>query len=178
MPADKSAIPVGSIHVALAREAIVAYVRERRVLELPETLPEALRTPAGAFVSLKKGGLLRGCIGTIEPACPSLAAEIVQNAIAAATRDPRFPPVQADEVRDLTLSVDVLSAPEAVAGLGDFDPRRYGMIIQAGARRGLLLPDLEGVNTVEEQFRIVCGKAGIAPGTAVQLYRFVVTRHH
>jgi len=137
-----------------------------------------LQERAGAFVSLKRHGELRGCIGTIEPAYATLADEIIQNAIAAATRDPRFMPVQPPEIQGLTISVDVLGAPERVGGLEDFDPRRYGMIARAGGRRGLLLPDLEGVDTPEEQLAIVCRKAGITPEEAVEFCRFTVTRHH
>ncbi len=168
---------VHSPQVALARDAIAAYVSEGRVLEAPPALPAALQGRAGAFVSLKKYGTLRGCIGTIEPLYPTLALEIIHNAIAAATRDPRFLPVQPLELRDLTISVDVLSPPERVAGLEDFDPRHYGMVVRCGARRGLLLPDLEGIDTPDEQFAIVCQKAGITPGEPVEFHRFVVTRH-
>jgi len=164
--------------VILARNAIVAFVAEGRVLELPADIPEMLREPSAAFVSLKKRGDLRGCIGTIEPVCPSLAEEIVRNAIAAATQDPRFLPVRPNELGELSISVDVLSPPEQVSSLDDFDPRRYGMVLRAGGRRGLLLPDLEGVDNPEEQYRIVCRKAGIAPGEPVDLYRFVVIRYH
>ncbi|MDH7571716.1 MAG: AmmeMemoRadiSam system protein A, partial [Armatimonadota bacterium] len=127
--------------VALARQAIEAYVTQGRVLPVPTDLPDWLATPAAAFVSLHGPRGLRGCIGTIEPVCPSLAEEVIRNAIAAATRDPRFPPVRPDELDTLEISVDVLNPPEPVASLADFDPRRYGMIVQAGAHRGLLLPD-------------------------------------
>jgi len=171
----------GGIHsppVILARNTIVAYVAEGRVIEVPADLPEMLRRPSAAFVSLKKHGDLRGCIGTIEPVCSSLAEEIIRNAISAATQDPRFLPVRPNELADLTISVDVLNPPERVSGLGDFDPRRYGMVLRAGRRRGLLLPDLEGVDTPEVQFQIVCRKAGIDPEEPVEFCRFVVERYH
>lgn len=164
--------------VALARDAIVAYVAEGRMLDLPAELPAELAGRSAAFVSLKRHGSLRGCIGTIEPACRTLAEEVVQNAVSAATRDPRFYPVRPEELDDLTISVDVLSPPELVSGLEAFDPSRYGMVLRCGSRRGLLLPDLEGVNTPEEQYAIVCQKAGISPGEPVEFYRFTVTRHH
>lgn len=163
--------------VVLARAAITAYVAERRVLEVPSEPDPVLLARAAAFVSLKKSGALRGCIGSIEPVHPTLAHEIIQNAIAAATRDPRFPPVQPSEINGLSISVDVLSPLQPVSGLAQFDPCRYGMVLRAGERRGLLLPDLEGVGTPEEQFAIVCRKAGINEGEPMQFYRFTVTRH-
>lgn len=169
---------VHSPPVVLARQAIQTYVTEGTVLEAPQPLPEMFQTRAGAFVSLHKHGQLRGCIGTIEPVQPSLAEEIIHNAIAASTQDPRFPPVRPEELADLEISVDVLNPPEPVPDLGHFDPRRYGMIVRLGSRRGLLLPDLEGVDTPEEQFAICCRKAGIPAGAPVQLYRFTVTRYH
>lgn len=171
----------GAVHsppVVLARNAITTYVSEGRVLSVPADPPAMLTQRAGAFVSLKKFGELRGCIGTIEPAYPTLAEEIIQNAISAATRDPRFFPVVPQEVPDLTISVDVLTPPERVSGLEDFDPQRYGMIVKSGTRRGLLLPALEGVDTPEQQYEIVCRKAGIRPGEPCEFYRFLVTRHH
>lgn len=127
-------------------------------------------------MSLKKRGLLRGCIGTYEPTEESLAEEIIVNAIRAATEDPRFPPVTAGELPELTVSVDVLSPPEPCAEQ-DLDPKRYGVIVAAGWRRGLLLPDLPGVDTVEEQLRIAKLKAGIPPGEPCRLWRFTVERH-
>jgi AmmeMemoRadiSam system protein A len=135
---------------------------------------------AGTFVSLHDGrGQLRGCIGTFVPAHENVALEVVHNAISAATRDPRFPPVRVRELSDLDVKVDVLSTPEPVSGPQELDPRRYGVIVQAeqGWRRGLLLPDLEGIDTVEEQIRICRYKAGIGPEEAVRLLRFEVERY-
>ena len=120
---------------------------------------------------------MRGCIGTVEPAYADLAHEIINNAIAAATRDPRFEPVQECELGHLTYSVDVLSPPERIDGPDALDPRRYGVIVQSGRRRGLLLPDLPGVDSVEEQVAIARGKAGILPDEPVDLYRFQVERY-
>jgi len=163
--------------VALARRAIEEYVRRGRVIEPPPDLsPELLSRRAGAFVSLKKRGELRGCIGTFLPTEPTLAREIIKNAIHSATQDPRFPPVRPEELPQLSVSVDVLSTPEP-ASLEELDPRRYGVIVEAGWRRGLLLPDLPGVDTVEEQLRIAKLKAGIAPDEPCQIYRFTVERH-
>jgi AmmeMemoRadiSam system protein A len=132
---------------------------------------------AGVFVSLHKGGELRGCIGTIEPAEGNIALEIINNAISAATRDPRFFPVTVDELPQLDYSVDVLTEPEPVASEKDLDPKKYGAIVEAGWRRGLLLPDLEGVDTVERQIEICRVKAGIEPKEPVKLYRFEVKRY-
>jgi len=164
-------------YVALARRAIEEYVRRGRVIEPPPDLPpELLSRRTGAFVSLKKQGELRGCIGTFLPTEPTLAREIIKNAIHSATQDPRFPPVRPEELPQLSVSVDVLSTPEP-ASVEELDPKRYGVIVEAGWRRGLLLPDLPGVDTVEEQLRIAKLKAGIAPDEPCQLYRFTVERH-
>lgn len=132
---------------------------------------------AGVFVSLKKQGELRGCIGTTAPTTPSIVEEIIQNAISAATRDPRFNPVTADELPDLSISVDVLGQPERVESKDDLDPSMYGVIVKKGTRSGLLLPDLDGVDTVDDQWAIVCRKAGISPDSVESIERFRVTRY-
>lgn len=163
--------------VALAKDAVEEYVRFGRVTPTPTPLPPELMARAGAFVCLKKHGRLRGCIGTIEPTQPNLAAEVIHSAISAATEDPRFEPVSVDELPELEYTVDVLSAPERVDSLADLDPKRYGVIVQSGYKRGLLLPDLEGVDTVEDQVSIAMQKAGIWDGEPVTLYRFQVKRH-
>ncbi len=163
---------------ALARKAIEEYLLRGTVLETPEQLPEEFKKTAGVFVSLKKHGQLRGCIGTFLPTKKNLHEEIVRNAIAAATEDPRFPKVHPSELPDITLSVDILSEPEKVNSLSELDPQRYGVIVAKGLRRGLLLPALEGVNSVEEQLRITKIKAGIDPNdTDVEIFRFTVERH-
>jgi AmmeMemoRadiSam system protein A len=166
--------------VELARAAIQTWVRERRLPDENEhvDLREKLQGRGAAFVSLKKRGDLRGCIGTFQPLYKSLADEIINNAVSAASRDPRFPPVGEEELDDLEISVDVLSEPEPVSDLACLDPRRYGVIVQAGRRIGLLLPDLEGVDSVDEQLQIARRKAGIGEGEAVQIYRFTVNRFH
>jgi AmmeMemoRadiSam system protein A len=163
--------------VRLAEETIRNYIQEGRVISPPEEVTPEMRKRAGVFVSLKKRGQLRGCIGTIEPMEENVAQEIIRNAIAAATRDPRFPPVRPEELDDLDISVDVLTTPEPVKGLEDLDPKRYGVIVECGWRRGLLLPDLEGVDTAEYQIEICRQKAGIGPHKSVQLYRFEVIRY-
>ncbi len=167
-------------YVALAKNTIDRYVRERKVYR-PEAgeLTEEMRTArAGAFVSIHKGGELRGCIGTISPTSDTLAEEIISNAISAATRDPRFPAVSADELDSLEISVDVLGAAEPVSSKDELDVKRYGVIVEKGYRRGLLLPDLEGVDTVDYQIDIARRKAGIREEEkGVKLYRFEVVRH-
>lgn len=162
--------------VALARRTIEAYVRERRVLA-PEPAEGILQTRHGAFVSLHRGGMLRGCIGTIAPTQPTLAEEIVRNAIQAATADPRFPALDESELADLEISVDVLQPPEPAA-YEDLDPRVFGVVVSADWRRGLLLPDLEGIDTVGDQVAIACQKAGIGPHEQIHLERFRVDRYH
>ena len=131
---------------------------------------------AACFVSLKKHGELRGCIGTLEPAETDLGAEIARNARSAAFYDPRFERVRADELATLTCSVDVLSPSEPCVA-ADLDPAVYGVIVSAGLRRGVLLPDLQGVDTVEQQVDIARQKAGIGPGEAFSVARFTVTRY-
>lgn len=164
--------------VALARQAVETYVCEGRVLSAPNPLPECMQGRRGTFVSLHRQGALRGCIGTIEPTQPSIAAEIIANAVASASRDPRFRPVTPGELADLEISVDVLAEPEPIASWEELDPRTYGVIVESGRRRGLLLPDLEGVDTVAKQVAIALQKASISPRDPYRLYRFRVERYH
>ncbi|MFH1454097.1 MAG: AmmeMemoRadiSam system protein A [Armatimonadota bacterium] len=165
-------------YVELAKKTIDEYVKKDKTIPVPENLSDEMKEPRACFVSLKKQGQLRGCIGTIEPVRESLAEEIIENAISASTRDSRFPAVTADEIDDLTISVDVLTSPEPVSSLKDLDPKKYGVIVQSGFKRGLLLPDLEGVDTVEHQVSIAAQKAGIHEGEQIQLFRFEVNRFH
>ena len=162
--------------VRLAKDTIESYVRDRTIPRPRELTPEMMER-AGVFVSLKVGGMLRGCIGTYEPAKANVAEEVITNAISSATRDPRFPPVTTGELADLDYSVDVLTTPEPVEGEAELDPKRYGLIVESGGRKGLLLPDLEGVDSVARQIEICRSKAGIMPHQPVQLYRFEVKRH-
>ncbi len=164
--------------VKLARQAIQEYIRHGRIITPPQVLTQEMAQRAGTFVSLKKGGQLRGCIGTFMPTKTNVAEEIIRNAIAAATEDPRFPPVREEELDELEVSVDVLSPPEPVQDLSQLDPKQYGVIVVKGPRKGLLLPDLEGVDTVEEQLRIAKMKAGILPEEDCEVYRFKVRRYH
>ncbi len=165
--------------VALARNAIGTYVRHRAVVSAPLPTEGGLRR-AGVFVSLHlPDGSLRGCMGTTEPRMGSVEEEVVANAITAATGDPRFYAVSPQELDGLDISVDVLGPPEEVASVEDMDPKRYGMIVSTlDGRKALLLPDLEGVDTVEQQLRITCRKGSIDPDDdQYQLYRFEVARH-
>ena len=167
-------------YVSRARASPKANVPDGKRSRQPKGLPaEMYDTRAGAFVSIKKFGELRGCIGTILPCRASLAEEICANAISAAAHDPRFPQVSADELDDLVYDVDVLSVPERIDSEKDLDPRRYGVIVStADGRRGLLLPDLEGVDTISEQVGIAARKGGIDLGRdPYSLERFTVTRH-
>jgi len=163
--------------VELAKKSIETFIRENRIINPPDNLPPEVHGKAGVFVSLKKHGELRGCIGTYSPCRDSVAMETIGNAISAATKDPRFPPVREDELDELTYSVDVLSSPEKIEHIGELDPGKYGIIVVSGLSRGLLLPDLEGVDTVEEQIRITKMKAGILPGEEAEIYRFEVRRY-
>jgi len=161
----------------LAKETVETYVKEERVPPPPDELTPEMKEKAGVFVSLHKLGELRGCIGTFEPAAKNVAEEIIQNAISSATRDPRFPPVAPEELKDLEYSVDVLTEPKPVKDKSQLDPKKYGVIVQCGFRRGLLLPDLEGVDTVDYQIDICRQKGGIAPDEPIKLYRFEVKRY-
>jgi len=161
----------------LAKETVESYVKDGK-LPRPKALTSTMKKRAGVFVTIKKHGELRGCIGTIEPTQPNVAEEIIRNAVSSSTRDPRFPPVTAKELPDLTYSVDVLTKPKPVSSEEQLDPKRYGVIVEIGQRRGLLLPNLEGVDTIEQQISICRQKAGIAPEEPVKLYRFEVKRYN
>jgi AmmeMemoRadiSam system protein A len=161
--------------VRLAKEAVESYVRKGKMPKPKELTPE-MRERAGVFVSLHKHGQLRGCIGTFEPTKDNVAEEIIANAISSSTADPRFPPVAASELDDLEYSVDILTRPEPVTDVNQLDPMTYGVIVECGWKRGLLLPALEGVDSVEEQIAICRLKAGISASEPVNLYRFQVRR--
>jgi AmmeMemoRadiSam system protein A len=161
--------------VQLAKDAVESYVREGIVPEPGELAPE-MTERAGVFVSLHRQGELRGCIGTFEPTRDNVAEEIIANAISSSTRDPRFPPVAVSELDELEYSVDILTEPEPVTDISQLDPKKYGIIVESGWRKGLLLPDLEGVDTVEEQIAICRLKAGISADEPVEIRRFEVRR--
>ena len=163
--------------VRLAKDSLEKYIRSGKRLSRPDELPEWMTAQqAGVFVSLHKNGDLRGCIGTILPWYGCVADEIIALAVEAGTRDPRFYPVKADELEHLEYNVDVLSEAEP-AEFDQLDAKRYGVIVTNGNRRGLLLPDLEGVETPEQQISISLRKAGIRPDEPFDLERFTVERH-
>lgn len=166
-------------YVKLARKAVEYYVNNHRHLPIPDDLPdEMLKRRAGTFVSLHKHGMLRGCIGTIMAVRDSIAEEIISNAVSACSRDPRFPAVRKDELKDLEISVDVLGEIEDDVTPEMLDVKRYGVIVSCHDRRGLLLPDLDGVDTVEEQIDIARQKGGIRKDEDYTLSRFEVIRHY
>jgi AmmeMemoRadiSam system protein A len=167
-----------SDHVRLAKETLENYVRAGKKIEVPEWVPDEFKKRrAGVFVSLKKQGMLRGCIGTIGPVRTSIAEEIIYNTISSGTQDPRFPAVRPEELNDLDYSVDVLGEAEKIGSMDELEVKRYGVIVTSGFRRGLLLPDLEGVDTPEEQVAIALKKAGISPSEHYQMERFEVIRY-
>lgn len=166
--------------VKLAKDTVELYVKERKIF-VPDfnEYKEYLNIRKGAFVTLHKGKELRGCIGTYLPTRENVIEEIIHNAIAAATQDPRFPPVSPNELDTITYSVDLLEEPEEVKDISELDPQIYGVIVVKGFRRGLLLPQIEGVDTVDEQLRIAKLKAGIHPlDKDVKIYKFKVTRYY
>lgn len=167
-----------SEYVRLARQSVEYFTHTGKVLPMPKDLPkDFLDTRAGVFVSMKKDGGLRGCIGTIAPAQKNLAAEIIQNAVSACSQDPRFSPVKAYELDQIIYSVDVLAPAEEISSPAELDTQRYGVIVRCGRRSGLLLPALPGVDTVEEQIGIALRKAGIDADEPYTLERFEVVRH-
>jgi len=166
-------------YLKLAKDTIETYLKTKQIPPLPKDLPqEMLKKKAGAFVSIhQKSGELRGCIGTFLPTKPNLALEIITNAISSATQDPRFPPITEEEIDNLTYSVDILSSPKP-AIKKQINPKKYGLIVIAeDGRKGLLLPDLPGVETSEQQIAICCQKAGIGPQEKVEFQIFTVARH-
>jgi len=167
------------IFVNLAQKSIESYVKNQRVLAVPQKLSQGMKKRAAVFVSLhkKSTGELRGCIGTFFPTCKNIASEIIQNSISACSTDPRFPPVQSKELKDLEISVDILSTPEPAKKEG-LDPKKYGIIVKSpSGQMGLLLPDISSVKTIEQQIEICCQKAGIGINEPIEIYRFTVERH-
>lgn len=166
-------------YVQLARRTIEEYVRTGKKIPIPGGLPKEMRDGrAGVFVSIKKEGRLRGCIGTIQAVRRSIAEEIIENAVSAAVHDPRFSPIGPEELDKLSISVDVLGDTEKIDSPDKLDVKRYGVIVTKGYKRGLLLPNLEGVDTVEEQIAIAKQKAGIGEHEKAGLERFEVVRHY
>ncbi len=165
-------------YVQLACKTVEEYVRTGKVIEIPEGLPQEMYdNRAGVFVSIKKDGVLRGCIGTIRAVQASVAEEVIQNAVSAATYDPRFPPIRQEELDRLEISVDVLGETEKIDSTSKLDVKRYGVVVSKGRRRGLLLPNLDGVETVTDQIAIAKRKAGIRMEEVAEMERFEVVRH-
>ena len=165
-------------YVRLARRSMESYIREGKMISVPKDLPEEMRKErAGTFVSIHKHGKLRGCIGTIAPVTKCVAQEIIRNAISASTQDPRFDPIQEDELKWLEIHVDVLGKPEKISSVDELDVKRYGVIVSSGYRRGLLLPDLDGVDDPRQQVSIALQKGGIREDENYQMERFEVIRH-
>ncbi|MBP5275460.1 MAG: AmmeMemoRadiSam system protein A, partial [Lachnospiraceae bacterium] len=166
-------------YVRLARETINTYIRTGKIIDIPSDCPDEITgRKAGAFVSIHKNDNLRGCIGTICATRENLAKEIIHNAISASTEDPRFSPITEDELDTLEISVDVLGEAEDIDSPSLLDVKRYGVIVSTNTKRGLLLPDLDGVDTVEDQIAIAKSKAGILDGEKYKLQRFEVIRHY
>jgi len=185
--------------VKLAKLAIETYLKERKIIEVPKDFPEEfLKRRAGVFVTLEKNGKLRGCIGTYLPTRVNVAEETIKNAIAAATEDWRFEPVKLDELKEISISVSVLSYPESVKNIKELNPKKYGIVVknfplafpdqewildgllgkEIVSKTGVLLPDIEGVETAEQQISIACQKAGIDPQKEkIFVYKFTVEKY-
>jgi hypothetical protein len=161
----------------LARKAVEEYIVSGNEPEVKEEeLPDILKKKAGAFVTLKKNGNLRGCMGTFRPVQKNAAYEIISNAMTAAENDPRFPEVKKEELKEIKISVDILSEPEEVSDKSMLDPKKYGILVKGGHQTGLLLPDLEGIETADKQLNIAKRKAGLQEDAEVEIYRFKVRR--
>ncbi len=163
--------------VDLAIRSVKHHLENGQPLPCPHPLPKEMQTQAGTFVSIKKNGLLRGCIGTISPKYDNIAEEVIKNAIKAAKEDPRFPAIKMHELNELSFSVDVLTPPEKINDTKLLDVKLYGLIVQKGNKRGLLLPNLENVKTVDQQLKICMKKGGFKETDDFELYRFKVNRY-
>jgi len=163
-------------YVSLAQESIHHYLNYREKLSCPNPLSTDLESRSGAFVSIKKLQQLRGCIGTLEPCEPNLAMEIIENALKAALHDPRFSPVTPEELQDLTYSIDVVRPLEKISDVSALDPYVYGLVVRSNGKQGVLLPDLEGVDSTEEQIQICRAKGRIHDDEPIEMYRFKVER--
>ena len=162
----------------LARRAVEEYIVSGKEAEFEEEeLPEILKKEAGVFVTLKKDGNLRGCMGTFRPVQKNAAYEIISNAMTAAENDPRFPEVEKAELDEIKISVDILSEPEEVRDISELDPKKYGILVKGGHQTGLLLPDLEGIETAEKQLKVAKRKAGLREDAEVEIYLFTVSRY-
>ena len=165
-------------YISLAQDSVHHYLNHHKKLSCPNPLSRDMELRSGAFVSIKKLKQLRGCIGTLEPCEPNLAMEIIENSLKAALHDPRFSPVTAEELQDLTYSIDVIRPLEKVSSIEELDPRMFGLVVRSNGKQGVLLPDLEGVDSVEEQIQICRTKGKIRDDEPVEMYRFQVDRFH
>ena len=163
-------------YISLAQESVHHYLNHSRKLSCPEPLSKDLESRSGAFVSIKKLKQLRGCIGTLEPCEPNLAMEIIENSLKAALHDPRFSPVTSEELQDLSYSIDVIRPLEKIFTIKELDPNIYGLMVRSNGKQGVLLPDLEGVDSTEEQIKICRAKGKISDDVPVEMYRFKVNR--
>ena len=172
----KISIKEAELLIKAVRKAIKAIMEKDEEFEI-KSIPKSLLEKKGVFVTVYVNNELRGCIGTIEPVHENLAIEIRENGIAAATRDYRFSPVTVDELDEIQVSVDVLGEPEPVESIDELDPEIYGVIVVSGWKKGVLLPAIEGVDSIEEQLRIAKLKAGIYSSEPYEIYRFTVERY-
>lgn len=163
--------------VDLAIRSVKHHLENGQALPCPNPLPKEMQDQAGTFVSIKKNGLLRGCIGTISPKYANIAEEVIQNAIKAANEDPRFPAIEIQELKELTFSVDVLTPPEKIDDTKSLDVKRYGLIVSSEDKRGLLLPNMESVKTVDQQLKVCLKKSSIKEADNYELHRFEVKRY-
>jgi len=180
--------------VDLAKKAVENYISESKIISPPSKLPEEfLNKKSGTFVTIKKNDELRGCIGTYLPTKKNIVKEVIDNAIAAATEDYRFGPIQKEELPYLSYTVYILNEPELVKDIKELDPKKYGIIVKTVpisssgdvvfdghfvAKTGLLLPDLEGIDTIEKQISIACQKGGIDPAREkILIYKFTVEKY-
>ena len=166
-----------NIRIALATKAVKHFVESGEISPCPENLPNELKIQSGTFVSIKRKSRLRGCIGSVLPQTENLAKEIIQNAIYAASRDPRFSPILKSELPDLTFSIDVLSSPEKVKSITELDCRRFGVIVKHDGQQGILLPNLDGVDTVKKQIQICLEKARLKKESPFEIFRFESKRY-
>src|SRR6202165_222385 len=167
-----TAAKIGLDVQALGRQAIDTYLRTRRLIEPPQPIPIALQAPSAVFVTLRKDGELRGCVGSVRPTEATAAHELIRYAVASAVRDPRFDPVRIDEGSALTIKVQLLDPPESVSDMAELDPHTFGLIVRHRDRQALLLPDIEGIDTPEQQVLAACQKAGIDRHAPLELERF------
>ena len=163
----------------LAKLTIEKHIKGDGMPEIPQKLTGVDVNSAGAFVSIKTlDGDLRGCIGTILATRKSVIEEVMHNAISSATKDPRFTPIEEFELDNLQYSVDILHEPERVKSLDQLDPKTYGIIISSeSGKQALLLPDLEGLDTIEKQVTACMRKAGIPLNEKISVQRFKVDRY-